>query len=114
MRFQLAKTLNGIKKYGPIFDLGTGDNSQVEEYVVEDIDNWFLDNIIDQINAECDTLLDDGDFDYIGAEKCRKLIALLDNLPKSDIPKDFYKTIDVLKNYAKRAVEYNTGIEIEM
>ena len=50
MRFQLAKTLIGIKMYGPIYDLGTGGPDKVEEYVADDIDDWFLVNMIDDVN----------------------------------------------------------------
>lgn len=114
MRFQLTKTLIGIKMYGPIYDLGTGGPDKVEEYVADDIDDWFLDNMIDRINSACDTLLDDGDVDYISAKKCENLIDMINNLPDNYIPSEFQETIAVLLSYAKRAIEYGTGIEIEM
>lgn len=114
MRFQLAKTLEGIKMYGPIYDLGTGGPDKVEEFVMDDINDWFLDHMIDKINDACDTLLDDGDVDYISAEKCKDLIELLNNLPNNYIPNEFLIAVDVLKEYSQRAIDYNTGIEIEM
>lgn len=114
MRFQLAKTLDGIKMYGPIYDLGTGGPDKVEEYVADDVNNWFLDSMIGRINSACDTLLDDGDVDYINAEKCKKLIETIDELPSNYIPKEFQEIMAVLIDYAQRAIKYNTGIEIEM
>lgn len=114
MRFQLAKTLEGIKMYGPIYDLGTGGPDKVDQYITDDINDWFLDNMVDKINATCDTLLDDGDVDYIAADKCKELIIMINSLPNAYIPLECKKTIEVLLDYAKRAVEYNTGIEIEM
>ena len=114
MTIQLAKTLEGIKMYGPIYDLGTGWPDKIEEYVVEDRDDWFLENMVDRINATCETLLDDGDYDYISAEKCKKLVKMIDSLPDGFVPKPFDETILKLKDFAKKAVEYNTGISIEM
>lgn len=114
MRFQLAKTFDGIKMYGPIYDFGTGETDNVEEYVVDDINDWFLDNMIDKINTTCDTLLDDGDVDYIDAKRCKCLIDMINELPDNYVPKEYQKIIEVLLDYAQRAIQYNTGIEIEM
>ncbi len=115
MRIQLAKTLDGIGFYGPIYDLGTGVPDKVEEYVMEDNEHdWLLEKMIDRINAECDTLLDDGDYDFIDAGKCKRLIELVDNLPKDYVPEQYKRVVGVLKEYASRAIEYNTGMAIEM
>ena len=114
MTFQLAKTLEGIKMYGPIYDLGTGWPDKIEEYRDEDKNDWFLNNMVDRINAACDTLLDDGDVDYISAEKCKELVTIINNLSPQCIPSESQKAMEVLLDYAKRAIEYNTGIEIEM
>ena len=114
MRFQLAITFDGMKMYGSIYDFGTGLAGMVEEYVVDDTNDWFLEHMIDKINATCDTLLDNGDFDYIDAEKCKELIKMINDFPNGFVPKEFEKVIDILLDYAHRAIEYNTGIEIEM
>ncbi|WP_027206386.1 hypothetical protein [Butyrivibrio fibrisolvens] len=114
MRLYLAKTLEGLSMYGSIYNLGSGVPDKVEDYAMEYQEyKWMLDNLIDRINASCDTLLDDGDVDYIGAEKCKDLVTLLENLPDGFVPED-YKVVTVLKNFATRAIEYNTGIAIEM
>ncbi|MDC7301114.1 hypothetical protein [Agathobacter ruminis] len=114
MRFQLAKTLDGIEKYGPVYDLGSGWPDKIEEYVADDVDDWFLNNMVDQINASCETLLDDGDYDYLDAEKCAKLVKLLDNISNEFIPEEYEIPIATLKDYAIRAIHNNTGISIEL
>ena len=115
MRLYLAKTLEGLSMYGPIYDLGSGVPGKVEDYVMDyDEHDWMMDNLIDQINATCDTLLDDGDVDYISAKKCENLISLLENLPDGFVPLKYLKVVSVLKDFATRAIEYNTGIAIEM
>ncbi|WP_022750578.1 hypothetical protein [Lachnobacterium bovis] len=115
MRLYLAKTLEGLRTYGPIYDLGSGVPDKVEDYVMEfDEHDWLMDNLVDKINATCDTLLDDGDVDYIPAEKCEKLISLLEDLPDQFVPQKYIKVVSVLKDFATRALKYNTGIAIEM
>lgn len=100
--------------YGPIYDLVTGRRDKVEEYVVDDVNDWLLENMVDRINVACDTLLDNGDVDYISAERCKDLLDLISNLPDSFVPYDFNLAIDILKEYEERAIEYCTGISIEM
>ncbi|MBO4462362.1 MAG: hypothetical protein J5749_05710 [Lachnospiraceae bacterium] len=115
MRIYLAKTLEGIGMYGPIYDLGTGVPERVEEYVMsEEEQEWLLDNLVDSINATCDTLLDDGDYDYINADKCKDLVNMIDKLPESCVKNQFASALKVLRDYAIRAIEYNTGIAIEL
>jgi hypothetical protein len=115
MRIYLAKTLAGISMYGPIYDLGTGGPDKVEEYVMEfEEHDWLLDHLIDRINSHCDTLLDDGDVDFIGAEKCANLIELIESLPRGYVPDNCQNVVKILLDYANRAIEYGTGIEIEM
>lgn len=115
MRIYLAKTLEGISMYGPIYNLGIGGPDKVEEYVMSFYEHdWLLDNLVDRINAACDTLLDDGDVDYISADKCRDLLDMLDNLPTEYVPDKCAKIISIIRDYATRAIEYGTGIEIEL
>lgn len=114
MKLQLARTLEGIGLYGPIYDLGTGGADKVEEFATEDRDDWFLDHMVDKINAACDTTLDYGDYDYISAEKCSHLLDMIENLPCGYVPKDYEPVMQVLKEYARKAILYNTGIAIEM
>jgi hypothetical protein len=114
MRFQLAKTLKGMGMYGPIYDFGTADPKNIESFYAPDVDDWFLDNMVIKINSYCDTCLDDGDIDYIDAKRCKNLIEMIDDLPSGFVPDEFTEAIEVLKSFANRAIEYDTGIEIEM
>ena len=70
--------------------------------------------MIDKINETCDTMLDDGDYDYISCEKCSKLVDLIESLPDGFVPCEYKKVMFTLKEFAIRAIEYNTGIAIEM
>ena len=114
MRFQLAKTLEGMEMYGPIYNFSTADPGNIESFRMRDIDHWFLDNMVIKINAYCDTCLDDGDLDYIDAKRCKNLIEMINDLPSGFIPKEFTQAFEVLKDFAQKAIEYNTGIIIEM
>ena len=75
---------------------------------------WLLGNFVDNINATCDTLLDDGDYDYINADKCKDLIDMIDNLSDDIVKNQSASVLKVLRAYALRAVDYNTGIAIEL
>lgn len=114
MKLQLAKTLDGIGQFGSIYDLETCTADTVEEYVIDDKDDWFLENMVDRINAACGTLLDYGDYDYIAADKCRDLIKTIDDLPDDFVPVDHEQLMLTLREYAARAIQYNTGLSIEM
>lgn len=114
MTVYLSKTLENIKKYGPIPDL-SGEPQKVEEYVYDEEEGyWLLENLVDAINARCDTLLDDGDYDFFDVEKCKVLVELIDELPKGSVPKKYEKMVSDLRSLALRAVSYNTGIGIEL
>ncbi len=39
------------------------------------LNEWMLEHFIDRLNAECDTLLDNGDYDYLDCEKWIQLYA---------------------------------------
>ena len=114
MTFYLAKTLDNIKMYGPIPDLSSNPKN-VEEYVITEEENeWLLENLVDIINLKCDTLLDDGDYDFFDVEKCKVLLDLISNLPEGFVPKKHGEMIRVLKEFTSQAIEYNTGIAIEL
>lgn len=114
MKLQLAKTLDGTGMYGPIYDLGTGGPDKVEEFYFDDETDWFLDNMVDRINAACDTILDYGDYDYIAADKCQDLLNMIKKLPCGYVPEEYSPLIKTLESYASKALQYNTGIAIEM
>ena len=114
MKFYLAKTLEKIKYYGPIPNLSC-EPDKVEEYSFDEEENeWLLDNLVDMINFQCGTLLDDGDVDFFNVEQCKALINLIEDLNDDLIPVKYRRTINILKDYATRAVSYNTGIAIDL
>ncbi|SCY14284.1 hypothetical protein [Butyrivibrio sp. INlla14] len=115
MELYLAKTLDGMKKYGPIYDLSMEPAERVESYQFGFEENeWLLDNVIDGINAECDTLLDDGDYDFISADKCKALKDYLKKMDKSMIPSEYHEVIQKLIEFSDKAIEYGTGMAIDL
>lgn len=115
MNIYLAKTLEGMKRYGQIYDLSMEPEDRVEVISFgEDENRWFLKSHVDNVNAACGTLLDDGDVDYIGEEGCKILIRYFEDVNTSDIESQYRQVIDSLLDYAKRAIQYHTGIVIEM
>lgn len=115
MELYLAKTLDEMKKYGPIFDLSMEPVERVETYSFGFEENeWLLRNVIDGINAACDTLLDDGDYDYIGADKCNALKEYLLKIDRSMIPSSCQKLVLKLIEFSDKAIEYGTGIAIDL
>ena len=115
MRIYVAKTLENMKKYGPVYDLSVESPDRVSSQTFgEDINEWILEHFIDRINAECDTLLDNGDYDYLDCEKCKKLLNLLNEEEIQSFPDGVQEVFKILKEYALEAIENNTGIAIEM
>ena len=115
MRLYLARTLEGIRMYGPIYDLGSAVPEKVDDYIMEmEEHDWLLDNLVDEINSACDTLLDDGDVDYFDVDKCNNLLSLLDNLENDFVPEYCKRLLLTLREYATYAVENSTGIAIEL
>ena len=115
MRIYVAKTLENMKKFGPIYDLTMESMDRVTSYTFgEDINEWFLEHYVDRINAECDTLLDDGDYDYFDYEKCKKLLGLLKGEDISSLPGEVQDVFKILKESASEVINNHTGIAIEM
>lgn len=104
-----------MKKYGPTYDLSMEPDSRVEEiYFGDEQSTWFLDNMVDRVNAECETLLDDGDYDFFDYNACLKLKEVIVNQRKLGIPDFFQDAYKALLTYVERAIDYGTGIAIEL
>ena len=115
MTIYLAKTLENMKKYGPIFDLSMEPSERVAEYTFGEEENeWFLSEHVDNINAICDTMLDDGDVDFFDINACRKLIVYLKGIDEKKILPTCVKVYETLMKCAQKAISYQTGIEIEL
>ena len=115
MVIYLAKKLDDMKKYGPIYDLSMEPEDRVETYAFDVAENeWLLNTIVDSINAKCGTLLDDGDYDYISADKCSNLKEVLEEVDLNSVPDKNRLLVKKMLEYADRAIEYNTGMAIEL
>lgn len=115
MRIYVAKTLENMKKFGPVYDLSAESPDRVSSHTFgEDINEWFLKHFIDRINAECDTLLDYGDYDYLDSKKCKNLLCLLNDEEIQSLPGGIQDAFEILKECASEAIANNTGIAIEM
>ena len=123
MTAQLVLTLDGIDQYyGDIPEI-YGHPNNYEEYVAIDEDykndendlDWYLDeHFAIPVNELCDSLLGYGDVDYLDADKCKKLIPWLEESIKKESNGKVIDTYNKLKEFAKRAIDLNTGIIIEM
>ena len=67
----------------------------------------------DPVNAICDSLLGMYEYDFLNAEQCKKLVPWLDEQIGHPNDKRFLPMYKELKDYALKAIEYNTGIGIE-
>ena len=115
MNIYLAKTIEGLKPYGPGYDLTMEAEEKVTKYEIAESDfdlmNLYL---IDKINFACDSLLDYGDYDYFSPEKCKNMIECINQMDKSMFPPMLTEICNVLTNFALVAIESNTGIAIDL
>ncbi len=114
MVIQLFLHLDGLKYYGDIPEKPENFDGIVEEYPLSVSDIKMLLNDVDSIDTACDVLLDYGDVDYFNCEKCAKLKEWIDCRLKSTLEPRYREILDVLKEYCSRAIEYNTGVVIEL
>lgn len=101
--------------YGPIPQADYGPNSHSEVYEMRAEDRDPLDeDFTDAVNAACGTVLGYGDVDFLIPRQCQLLTEwIADRLQKPITPRlaEIYHHFD---DYARRAVEYNTGMIIEL
>jgi hypothetical protein len=115
MELYLAKTLENMKLYGPTYDLTMESEDRVESFKFGSGESeWLINNLVDMINAECNTLLDDGDYDFIDAHGCEILLKCLGKFNLANSSKEVEELIKKMKEFATRAVELNTGIAIDL
>ena len=91
-------------------------NSQVEIYrMTADSDRDLLDNdLVDPVNALCGSLLGPYDVDFLDARQCRLLAAWLETRLARPISPRLAVVYRKLDDYARRAVQYDTGVVIEL
>jgi hypothetical protein len=115
MEIYLAKTLDKMKMYGTTYDLSMEPDDRVETYFFDLQENeWLLDNLVDSINAYCGTLLDNGDYDFIPSDECASLISVLEKVDLKIVPEKSRLLVEKMMEFAERAIQYNTGMAIEL
>ena len=117
MDIMLVLTLDGIEKYyGDIPEVGDYPDKYEEASFYEDgLDDLYLDeHFALPVNELCGSILGYGDVDYLDANKCKKLISWLEENTKKESNAKVVEIYNKLKEFAKRAVDLNTGIIIEM
>lgn len=115
MSFYLVKSLDHVNYYGNVPEPAPGHEDAFEEYVLNQSDIKALnDHFVDAINDRCGTLLALSDVDFFDADKCRMLVAWLDEQLEpspEEIAEPLYRK---LREYACRAIELDTGVVVEL
>lgn len=79
MAFYLVKSLAHVNYYGNVPEPVLGHEDAFEEHVLNQSDIKALNvDFVDSVNDRCGTLLDLFDIDFFDANKCRVLVAWLD------------------------------------
>ncbi|KXB33067.1 hypothetical protein [Atopobium deltae] len=114
MRIDVFKTFDGVSYYGDIPQSFGLDDAIVESKRYSfDVPWSMLSDFALLIDDACDVALDAFDVEYIRYEKCNKLIDLLNTISYPEY-KEMDKFIADLKVAAKRAIEYGTGVVVEL
>ena len=121
MILMLYHDLSKVKYwYGPVPGDGPVETDNVSVlytsedcYMDDETYPAYYDNVFGPINDVCGSDLDNFDYDYLSAEQCKKLVPWLDKQIANPKDKRFLPLYKELRDYAKKAIEYNTGIGIE-
>lgn len=114
--FTLFHDFEGVNYYGRIPEPPLELTPQVEHYSMEPSDEKLLNkDFIAPVDELCGALLDIGDVDFLNARQCRLLAAWLKTRLTQDSLNPRLRTIyTILLDYAQRAIEYGTGVVIEL
>ena len=117
MWFVLFLDLNNLEYYGYIPEIPKDREGRVEIYrfdVTREHWDLLLDDFIDPVCNLCEALIDIGDVDFLNADKCKKLKGWLEKRLQRDVPETFKPIYEKLLEFSSRAIELNTGVEIEL
>ena len=118
MFFRLIKTSEGVQSfYGEIPQYMEEDYAKYTEiYPIESDEDrdLLLEDFMNPINDLCGTLLDYGDVDWFGVENCKKLKAWLIDRMRRPCNERLRILYTALLGYAVRAIEYDTGVVVEL
>lgn len=114
MRIDLFKSFEGASYYGDVPEASSVPETQVEStHYSFDADVCAIMDFAMQIDDACDAVLDYTDVDFLNAQKCEKLVELLEG-PISIKDEALVGFAADLKVAAQRAVELGTGIVVEL
>ena len=118
MDFTLIKTLKGVKideNNQPDFDLRRKDLIDVYHFSCDDADNMAKDMVWDyNMTDGLKLYLDIGELEYFNAEHCKILKPRIEERLKKPITPRLKEMYTVLLDYVSRAIEYNTGVWIDL
>ena len=117
MWFVLFLDLNNLEYYGYMPKIPKDREGRVEIYrfdVTREHWSLLLDDFIDPVCNLCEALIDIGDVDFLNADKCKKLKGWLEKRLQRDVPETFKPIYEKLLEFSSRAIELNTGVEIEL
>ena len=117
MRFYVAKSTEEIPLYGGItLDYSTTPpGEKVDIYEEEwDIDFNADNNIIMDMWAACNSIIDDGDYDFLDINQCNLLKNwLLEQMKKDNLSAERLQQYNSLLKYVNSALSYNIGLGME-
>lgn len=115
MAFYLVKSLAHVNYYGNVPEPVLGHEDAFEEGMLNhsDIKAPNVD-FVDSVNDRCGTLLDLSDVDFFDANKCRVLVAWLDERLESSPGEALEPLYRKLREYAYRAIELGAGVIVEL
>ncbi len=117
MKIVVYKTLKNIPYYGDIPDFPELPDIRVEFYrfyIEREYWEEFEKDFIFPVNDLCGTTLDIGDVDYIGVEYCGKLKFWIENKLAGSVSPYLEPVCRKLLEFTERALEYKTGVGIEL
>ncbi|PJM73707.1 hypothetical protein CS006_00475 [Bifidobacterium primatium] len=112
----LFHDLDNIESYyGNIPNGPYGPKTHSEVYRMHESDRDPMDeDFTDPVNAICGSTLGYGDVDFFDARQCRLLAAWLETRLTQPIDPRLAEIYRRLDDYARRAVQYGTGVVIEL
>lgn len=114
MKVYLAKSLSNLPMYGDVPDLTQEKNKVVSFEITEEEGNLIDDLFVDSTNELCGAALDLGDYQYYNASQCSLLLEWLYSVSDEERMIPLLNFLNALEDYLQYAVDYNTGIAIEL
>lgn len=117
MWFVLFLDLNNLEYYGYMPKIPKDREGRVEIYrfdIPREYWDCFEKDFINPVDGQLDALIDIGDVDFLNVDKCKKLKGWLEKRLQRDVPETFKPIYEKLLEFSSRAIELNTGVEIEL